>query len=195
MSTVYRLDAGGFTADQNAAVRLAARDIVAAWKMWNRLIPAQFALGSAFHETGYAVNERDVADQSDGTDSDGLFQISRQEAVDAGMGQADLFNLTGAVTVFRVLMEEKYYKILRAAKLNIGAMVPPDVWAYLSMAHNQGIGAVIETINKHGLHWDAYRQRNQGIKRPGFDGAAICRYGDDCIFGGPDWRPEFATTA
>jgi hypothetical protein len=56
-----------------------------------------------------------------------------------------------------------------------------DVWAYLALAHNQGLGAALKTIRTYGLDWDAYKKRNPTM-------TGIIEYGDDCISGGPAWK-------
>src|SRR5437879_457989 len=92
MAVVYRKPDGSFTSDASYAHRVAPWDIVQSWVRFSDISP-RFIVGSALHETGYKVNERDIGDQGDGSDSDGLMQISAAEARSVGLGWNDLFDL------------------------------------------------------------------------------------------------------
>lgn len=191
-TTQYRDEDGIFTTSRSAAHHVAPDDIVRAWLAASSLISPRFALGTALHETNYIVNERSAGDQGDGSDSDGIYQLSRSEAIRAGHPAADLFDLEEATTVFAILMERNLEEIQSLAPDNAGS---PDVRAYLSISHNQGMQAVRDTIKQHGLDWAGYVARNKGISKPGFNGAAIVAYGNDVISGGPDYRPEWDALA
>jgi hypothetical protein len=58
--------------------------------------------------------------------------------------------------------------------------MPSDTWAFLAIAHNEGLGAAEKTIMAHGLNWSAWKKRNPRL-------AAMAAYGDDCITGGDRW--------
>lgn len=163
-------------------IKVSPSDIVDAWRQVSSRIPARFAVGTAKHETDYTLNETDAGDQSDGTDSIGLFQISRAEALSAGHPLADLTSLSDACTVFAVLMHRNLDKIL---SLSGESPLNPDVWAYLAMSHNMGMGAVEKTIKQYGLDWGAYKARNPAVP------LVAHGYGDDVVSGGPDWDPAW----
>lgn len=154
-----------------------AAQIVAVWRRHTQRIPAQFALGTAQHESGFTLNEVDT--EASGYVSKGIFQISGQEAADAGLAQADLLSLEDATAVFSILCERRLQSLIAVAHLDERDL-PADVWAYLALAHNQGLAAAHKTIRAHGLDWAAYKQRNPQLVGMG-------RYGDDVISGGARW--------
>jgi hypothetical protein len=163
---------------------VAAADVVAAWRRHSTLVPASYALGTAQHETDFTLNERDV--EESGYVSLGLYQVGAEEMAQVGMPLAthDPFDLEIITLVMVDLAEVRLRRIADAAwrggwatLVSNPGSVNPDVWAYLALAHNQGLGACLKTIAAHGLDWAAYKARNPQLE----DMAA---YGDDCVSGG-----------
>jgi hypothetical protein len=187
------------------------RAVAAAWLRFTRVVPPQFAVGTARHETNYKINEQDV--EPDGHTTGGIFQLdvptaspyfSIGDAAAAGMPEKDIYDLDGACAVFAALCERRLTRILDAAdKFLAGAgwgpldrsSPPPDVWAYLAIGHNLGMGTCLKSIASYGLDWADFKRRNgDGAAKP--LNIAIDRgsgvYGDDVISGGPDWEEDFA---
>jgi len=189
---LFKREDGVFTSNRSDAHHVDPSDVLAVARSVSSRVPGQFFVGTAQHESGFVVNERDSGDQGDGTDSDGIFQLSRSEAIKSGHPAADLFDLGDAATVFAILMHRNLDRILSAA--GNSSYPPGDVWAYLAMSHNQGIGAVEDSIRKFGLNYSGpggYRERNKNTVKPGFNGPNIIAYCDDVISGGKSWRFEW----
>lgn len=134
-------------------------------------IPARYFMGTAQHETNFATNEIDTEDS--GYVSKGIFQLSDGEAVQVGSPTANLYDLDDAMRVLAKLQEGRLDQILRLAP----TAAEPDLMAYLSIAHNQGLGltdaeitpatsahdrfkGALGTIRAHGCNWSAYTARN-----------------------------------
>jgi hypothetical protein len=164
----YRVD-GRWSPLRRDAVIAPVTAILAALHGHKTTIPARYFLATAEHESGRAVNERDT--EPSGFRSWGIYQISRQEAADVVMADADLLNLATATEVMMRLAERNREAIRAAAHLD--GQDPPDMGAYLAIAHNQGRTAVRRTIEHYGMSWKHYRRRNPG--------ARIVAYGDDCV--------------
>jgi hypothetical protein len=145
-----------------SSVAQAVRDI-------GSVVPETYFMGTAQHESNYATNERDT--EETGFQSWGIYQVSVEEAHDVGMAGADLLDLKQATQVMVRLAEARRHALRAAAR--IGGPDPPDVCAYLAIAHNQGLHAALVSIQHYGLDWQAYRRRNPA--------ARIVVYGDDCI--------------
>jgi hypothetical protein len=156
-------------------------DIVTAWRQHTTLIPAQYALGTAQHETSFALNEVDT--ETSGYVSKGIYQLADSEAADVGFDRANLLELEDATIVFSALCEKRLKVLARALNLGLDAL-PSDIWAYLAIAHNQGLQAALKTLRLHGLDWAAYKQRNPTL-------TGIAAYGDDVISGGEKWTHAF----
>jgi hypothetical protein len=156
-------------------------DLVAGWRVHTRLIPAQHALGTAQHESNFTLNEVDI--EVCGYASKGIFQIADSEAAEIGFDRANLLELEDAIVVFAALCEKRLAALAAAAALDLQAL-PSDTWAYLAIAHNQGLHAAIKTVRLHGLDWKAYKARNPSLQ-------ALACYGDDVISGGEKWSPSF----
>lgn len=161
-------------------IRVAPADIVAAWRRHAKRVPAKYALGTAQHESSFTLNEVDTEESGDV--SKGVYQLSEGEAADAEFPEADLLGLEEATTVFCILCERRLDSIIKAARLE-EKNLPMDVWAYLALAHNQGLHAAVKSIQMYGLNWPAYKQRNPQL-------AGMGRYGDDVISGGSRWTEE-----
>lgn len=177
---------------------------VATWaRMSTSRISVKYMLATALHETNYAVNEVDV--ESDAPPTYGLYQVRREEARDVGMPGADLLDPVQCTLVFARLAEKNYDAIVDALPpaLRVVFNARVDRWAYLAIAHNEGVGhfapaladgrhsGALVTIHNYGVNWgdpsvpaevdDPRSYRGRNIGRP------IVRYGDDCITGGPHW--------
>lgn len=162
-------------------VTVSPREVVDAWRAATTRIPAQFALGTAQHESDFTINEVDT--EPSGFVSKGIFQLSDEEARRTGHSGDELLTLAGSVAVFAKICEQYLDQIVQWADLGEGAL-PPDVWPYIFIAHNQGGGACRKTIAEYGLDWAAYKERNHA-KHPEWS-----RYGDDVISGGSKWTAE-----
>lgn len=158
-------------------IHVAPSEVVSAWRACTRLIPAQYAVGTGDHESSFTVNEVDT--EASGFISKGIFQLSDEEIAQSGQC-ADVLTLGGSCSVLSNLAEKRLLLIMHAAEIEEPT---PDCWAYLAIAHNQGPTAAVKTIQKYGLNWVAYRERNRSI--PG-----IASYGDDCITGGIHWPTQ-----
>lgn len=145
-------------------------------------IPPQYACGTAQHETDYTINEVDT--EPSGFVSKGIFQLSDEEAQEAGDPTANMLTLPGAISVLLPIAQKRVQKLVAAAQAvqgdSLANAMNGDLWAYLALAHNQGLGAALKTIGMHGLDWRAYKDRNPHL-------ADMAAYGDDCISGGARW--------
>jgi hypothetical protein len=129
----------------------------------------KYYLCTAQRESGFETSAEVV--EGNGTVSRGLYQIRG--------GSLDLDENTRQMVI---LTESNRASIMQAA----GARREPwDMGAYLSIAHNQGLGAALETIAEYGMDFLAYAERNAEISKPGFDGARIVERGWACNYGSP----------
>jgi hypothetical protein len=205
MATVYYVDTdGNWVRDKSVARFTSPASICAEWLRCTRVVPPQFALGTALHESSYKLNEVDV--EPNGHTTGGLFQSDLPtlspfivgDAIVAGMPEKNIFYLEDACAVFAAMCERSLGRIYGAVDAWNDAHgwgpidrdnPPADVWAYLAIAHNQGAGAAVKTIRAYGLDWTDYKRRNPTVN------IAMARaggtYGDDVISGGPDWREEY----
>lgn len=151
-----------------------------AWRARTAKIPAQYAVATAQHESDFTVNEVDT--EPSGFVSKGIFQLSDEELHEAGLANpgGDLLTLEGAVDVLATIAGRRLDRILAAAKLDAPT---PDVWFYLALAHNEGMGACLKTIAAHGLDAAAWTERNKGRESL----AQAAKYFNDCITGGAKW--------
>lgn len=175
--------------------RVSPSEVVAMWGKYTSRIPAQFAVGLAERESGFDASEVDdyksgtrVTPVQGGKYTVGLFQVSESEyrEIDGDTGQWYVDALRDPETntrVFATYMEKRLDTITALA----GAR-EPDVWAYLALAHNAGIGMVRETIGKYGMDWEAFKARNAGTDQ----GKRWARYGDAAINGGTKWTDALA---
>jgi hypothetical protein len=170
-------------------------DIVAEWRKYASQVPAQYALGTAQHETDFTLNEKDT--EPSGYVSMGLYQIGVEEMQQTGHANANPYDLEDITIIMVDLAEARYKRLLQVARDRADASVSSsprglssqqvlDLWAYLALAHNQGLAAAIKTITRHGVGWAAYKARNPQL-------ADMGRYGDDCITGGSKWDPSFGS--
>lgn len=179
-------------------MRVSPSEIVSLWSKYTTRIPAQFAVGLAERESSFDASEVDdyksgtrVTPVDGGKYTVGLFQISESEyrEIEGDTGQwyvTALQDVETNVRVFARYMEKRLDTIESLA----GAK-EPDVWAYLALAHNAGIGMVRETIQKYGMDWEAFKTRNAGTDQ----GKRWARYGDAAINGGTKWTDAIAEFA
>lgn len=166
-------------------------------------IPAQYFVGTAQHETNFTINEKDT--EPSGFVSMGLYQISLEEMSDAGLSGVDPYSLDGVTRVFADVSLKRVAALVKAA--NLTEPYPNDLWAMLSVAHNQGLGAALKSIARHGLDWAGYQKRNldaanDAVARMTASGDQdalrtaeenlvwwknVFAYGNDCITGGTRW--------
>lgn len=184
-------------------VFVAPAELVACWRLHCPTIPAQYACGTVQHETDYTLNEKDT--EPSGYESFGIFQLGTEEQTQVGMGRTNLYALDDSVLVMGALAQNRLSRIEVAT--HALSYHEPDLWAYLAVAHNQGLGACLKTINLHGIDWTKYKQRNLDDANKALaaaqelgDAIAIAAardklawwldvfsYGDDCISGGARW--------
>ncbi len=159
-------------------------------------IDPRYYVATCFHEAGCS-NEWDteIATQRspNGFFSVGAYQIGREEAERFQFRLEDMLDLTKATAVMIRLAESNRAAIRSAAGIPDRAPDPdytdPNgvrwqggaVRAYLAIAHNQGVGAVRQTIKTYGLDWPAYKKRNPTSN------IVTHNYGEDCVTGGPFW--------
>jgi hypothetical protein len=212
MSEEFLDGAGNVGADRQLS---SAADVAAAWLQASTVIPPQFAVGTAKHETSYTLNERDT--EPSGKQTGGIFQLTLGgtsqdllgDAALQGFPEADVYTLAGSCKVFAAKQERQLAKIQAAvdsynAANGIAAIdwssPPTDVWAYLGYAHNVGIGSAssgkgcLATIARYGLNWEAFKQRNAGKVNFATDRDGGV-YGDDCISGGADFTSDMAAAS
>jgi hypothetical protein len=180
--------------DRARAVLVSPATVAFLARSATKIIPDRYFVATATHESNFATNEVDTEEK--GYVSKGLYQISDDEATSVGMRGANLLDPVMATIVFAKLQERRLTSII--GHLGATGVRYPDVWAFLAVGHNEGMGAwaakgkgVLVTLFNHGCIWGdpavpaaeddpkSYRQRNAT--------RAIVKYGDDCVTGGPAW--------
>lgn len=192
-------------------VRATFAEVAEAWRA-RSAVDVRYALGTAEHETNFAVNEVDT--EESGFQSFGIYQVSLEEIGQAGPAAAGvdvngLATLVGCTQVMAAITTHRVGLITAAAPREAQG---DDLRAYLSIAHNQGLGACLKTIEAHGLDWAAYKDRNRrgaldevSAAAPGTSDelrakakykwwCSVFAYGDDCISGGDAWAALQATS-
>lgn len=150
--------------------RWTPQQVADAWRRHSTQIPVTYAVGTVTRESGF--DPLCNTPEGNGTRSLGLYQVNAQEAAQVGFADADLLDGEACTQVFARLQEG------RIPSLTIYGNREPDLWAFLGIAHNQGVGAAQKTLASYGMDWVAYKERN-GVKHPNWS-----RYGDSCIDGG-----------
>ena len=196
------------TTDRRAAVLVTGKQILDtvlhAQKRLNLFwIDPRYHVATCFHEAG-CLNEWDTeiatASCPPGYVSVGPYQIGDEEARRYGFALEDMLDL-GKATECMVRMTEDNRRGLRAtASLSESAPDPDYVdpssrrWvggtmrAYLAIAHNKGMGFARLTIQRYGMDWTAYKERNP------HDSIVDHGYGEDCVTGGPQWTGQAPVT-
>jgi hypothetical protein len=214
MST-YRQADGTFTgsgaiyAGGGADTASRARAVAAAWYAVERDIPTSFAVGVALHESNYATNIRDI--ETSGHTTGGIFEVDLPtiypyaeigDAARVKMPWLDPFDLDDCCKIFAARSRSNLLRIVAAAnKWNaahglaaISSDAPtPDVYSYMAIAHNQGTGAALLSIQTYGMDWAAYKARPENVDvNVAIDrGSGI--YGDDVRSGGVDFTSDMLT--
>jgi hypothetical protein len=163
--------------------------------IWKRLtnIPVRYIIGTVQHESDFVEDGADINDGGTGRDTIGLTRIDSGETDGVlkslfwtGKTKVNLRNGEDNLHVYAALCETRLVALKLAAGLTgtDNADCPPDLWAYLAMAHNMGQGAALKSIASYGLDWDAYRARNPGLP------FVSKGYGDDVISGGRYWTDD-----
>ncbi len=167
------------------------------------LIPPQYFVATAEHESGFCTNEIDTEPTT--KQSFGLYQVDDGEAADVGEPSADLLDPVICTRVFARLQERRLARLID----EFGRR-EPDIYAYLGLAHNEGLGAAQKTLRRYGMDWAEYKRRNatnaalmrsKAITHDQDDAAEketervrrISAYGDAMISGGTRWNEAIAT--
>ncbi len=195
-STVHRVEEyltskGSWSQRRSLYVKKASvGDIEKEWLTLNRpgyLAPLKYFLGTAQHESNFALNERDT-EAPDATghrfQSWGIFQISEQEFLSTLPPPSNgspflLLELPNAMLCMSLLAARNRQPVREAMEkmgLPKDAPDPTDMSAYLAIAHNQGRSAAVKTILAHGYSWKEYKKRNPTIR------IVSSGYGDDVLF-------------
>lgn len=162
-------------------IRVSSADVESAWPSVR--IPALFAVETARHESGFSTNEVDT--EPSGFVSKGIFQLSDDEAKKAGYPGANLLALGDSSAVFSTLMERNLDSLISTLGHTPSGQEEIDIWAYLFISHNQGLGAAQKTIKNYGMNWEAYKKRNMDAAVASGDEDKIkfwnkvAAYGDD----------------
>lgn len=160
---------GTWSPSRRDAHRTAPAEVRAAVQAVDTPIPLGYFLGTAQHESNYAVNERDT--EESGFQSWGIYQLSHEEAGDLGMAGADLLSLQQSTELMARLAEARRHALRACA--HIKGEEPADLYSYLAIAHNEGLHAAMQSIIHYGLDWAAYRHRNPKAR------IVTSGYGDD----------------
>jgi hypothetical protein len=176
---------------------LTANQIIALANQYTSALPLRFVVSMAFHESGgdesevddYKSGKRQKAYDSEADGKEytvGLFQCSHADLAQVtGDGSGYVTRLQDPdlnTRVFCGAMEKNLSRIREAS--GVFDNDTPDLWAYLAISHNQGLGAALQSINAYGMNWAAYKQRNAGSTTLP---AHFAAYGDDAISGGQHW--------
>lgn len=190
--------------------RTSARAVAEAWLRVTSSIPAYVAVGMAERESNFTLNEEDTEDS--GYVSTGIFQLgsdTRRSAMKRGLltaAAADFCTLDDSCKVLACVLEGNLSTIIAAATDanarglgkspydSTGTLIP-DVWAYLAVSHNIGMGSsssgdpygrgVMPGINAFGLSWpDAFTRAHPSM------GDRQVRYGNTAMSGGSQWTAD-----
>lgn len=167
-------DGSEVTSRSSGAVGISLDAFATLWMAYSSRIPVGFAQGIQSRESGTLTdgslcsNEHDTDLQDDGTTREtyGLFQMGKKEASLAlVLPTADsLIDPENNVKCAAVTFEAHLDSILSEANLDDPT---DDVWCYLAWAHNNGIGAVLKSIDTYGLDWAALQARQQNAYMTG----------------------------
>lgn len=170
--------------------------IAAQTKLGLSNVDPRYYVGTCFHEAGCS-NEWDTeiatASCPAGFQSVGAYQIGEEEAQTYGFTLADMLDFEKATECMVKLAERNRMLLRRYAQLAASARDPDYtdtkgvVWkggtmrAYMAIAHNHGLGYAQTTINRYGMNWQAYKERNPT------DNIVCHGYGEDCVTGGSNY--------
>lgn len=153
-------------------MRVSKDQLAAALRRAGTTIPDAFYFGVVDHESAWKLDEQTV--ETTGAVALGLFQILNGEVAQHGDVGAFLVDIDRQAELMVERTEDNRARIREAAGVPADALDPWDTGAYLALAHNEGIGAALQTIEAYGMDWDAYKARNPGRR--------INAYGDDCLY-------------
>lgn len=172
-------------------VTVTPRQLADAWRRHDPRgeVDLHYVVGTAQHEAGMSLNERDT--EESGYISEGIFQLSAEEAAHAGCTGANLLDLDESCVVFQRTCVQRLAALRQAAGMVDGAS-SPSLYGFLAIAHNQGLAAALKSIRAHGMDWTAYKKRNtsdQSVANHAYM-VKMAAYGDDVISGGRLWSDD-----
>jgi hypothetical protein len=133
------------------------------------ILPPGLYVGIAARETNFAINEHDTDFDANGNvvdNSYGLFQ-----SPNAGDISTDVNDFGAAMSSMQSICEGYYNQICNASGIDPSNPGNNDPFAYVCWAHNNGIGAVLQSISTYGMDWQATITRNQSAASGGDSGA------------------------
>lgn len=142
-----------------SAQRVTPEQVAEACRKAGATVALQYFIGTAQHESNFAINERDT--EENGFQSYGIFQLSQYEARTVKMPGANLLDLDVACRVM-VLITENRRKFLRSI-LRAAPNEPDvaDLCAYIAVMHNVGENdPTFQNIPKYGMNWKKWKDRN-----------------------------------
>lgn len=155
-------------------------------------VPLHYFVATAEEESSHALNlHYQEPPGTDPPETFGVYQISASEAARYGVRPEQMYELGPATSVMVSLARLHLDQIAWACAAQGYRELPvPDLWAYLAIAHNQGIGTyaldgggALGTIRRNGVDWAAYKIRNAHLGLPIITNG----YGDSCLDGGERW--------
>jgi hypothetical protein len=182
--------------------------VCTSWVKCTGTVPTKVAVAMAGHESSFTLNEHDT--EISGYESFGIFQLSRAEMYGppALLPTGNVYDLDDSCKALACILEANLTVILRVAsaayanglgKNPVDANGNPidDVWAYVAVSHNIGLGSELNTnpggkgvlpgIVAYGLSWpDAFQQAHPSM-------TAQATYGSDAISGGDSWSDAWAS--
>jgi hypothetical protein len=190
--------AGGYVGAADAAMAVAI-----AWYRVEREIPTATAVGFASHESGYATNIHTV--EPNGHTTGGVFEIdlpsvypyfNKGDAVAVGAPWLNWWDLNDCCAIFAARLRGYKVRIIAAANAYNAAnganpidetALPADLYSYLGIAHNMGIGTALQSIKTYGMDWAAFKARPENAGLNIVQARSGGTYGDDVVSGGPDF--------
>lgn len=168
----YRLADGSLSSDRSDAITVSPDDIRAA--VSGSVVPSQYFVGTAKHETDFAINEVDT--EPNGHVTYGLFQIDD--------GSGDWWTFQDAIQKFVAIAESNATWLADGTPLD---QVRRDFWAFLAGVHNIGRASYFppdyakepfDTFIENNLQ---YSIDHSDAKSPPEYWESLRRYGNDCI--------------
>lgn len=182
----WRKPDGTWSTHRVDAIHVTRADVLAAVaSAGGSPLPGSFFLGTAQHESTFAINERDTEPpdiRGNRFVSWGIYQLSKDEHRRAGVPDDDdtMLSLLGATRALLFHAARYRASIRRHIGTKPDEPDPHDLPAYVALAHNQGLGVwdangrgALGTIYRHGVDWTRYDHRNPG--------APIVAYGWDVL--------------
>ena len=162
----YLTKNGVWLRSRENAILVTPDDVRASVQKTRTAIDLQYFVGTAKHESNFAINERDT--ESDGFETWGIYQVSSPEAMRAGLAKvSDALKLDECTRVMVYLAENLRFQIRKFLKLPDSAPDPVGIEAYIAIGHNQGLGqakttgkGLLGTLFRYGLDWPRYVANN-----------------------------------